>query len=81
MILAVNWEIVFTTLTIILILLYTGTIIFTVFFVILENRDPVRTISWALFILLVPVIGIVSYIVFGQNFRKQKIFSRKGLKD
>lgn len=81
MILAVNWEIVFTTLKIILVLLYTGTIIFTVFFVILENRDPVRTISWALFIFLIPVIGIVSYIVFGQNFRKQKIFSRKGLKD
>lgn len=81
MILAANWEIVWTSLTIVLLLLYTGTIIFTVFFVILENRDPVRTISWALFILLIPVFGIVSYIVFGQSFRKQKIFSRKGLND
>ncbi|UCG27132.1 MAG: cardiolipin synthase [Bacteroidales bacterium] len=81
MVLGANWEIVFTSLTIILVLLYTGTIIFTVFFVILENRDPVKTISWALFILLIPVIGIVSYIVFGQSFRKQKIFSRKGLND
>ncbi len=31
--------------------------------------------------MLIPVIGVISYIIFGQNYRKQKIFSRKGLRD
>lgn len=31
--------------------------------------------------MLVPVLGIVFYIMFGQNYRKQKLFSRKGLRD
>jgi cardiolipin synthase len=49
--------------------------------VILENRDPVKTISWGLFIILIPVIGIIGYLIFGQNYRKEKIFSRKELVD
>lgn len=81
MILGVNWLILLNILTTILILLYTGTIIFTVIFVILENRDPIKTISWGLVIILVPVIGIIAYLIFGQSYRKQKIFSRKGLTD
>jgi cardiolipin synthase len=81
MILVVNWPVILSILTTILILLYTGTIIFTVIFVILENRDPVKTISWGLVIILIPVIGIIAYLLFGQNYRKEKIFSRKGLTD
>ncbi len=81
MILGVNWLILLNILTTILILLYTGTVIFTVIFVILENRDPVKTISWGLIIILVPVIGIIVYLIFGQSYRKQKLFSRKGLTD
>jgi len=81
MILGVNWLILLNILATILILLYTGTIIFTVIFVILENRDPVKTISWGLVIILVPVIGIIAYLIFGQSYRKQNIFSRKGLTD
>ncbi|TKG94710.1 cardiolipin synthase [Puteibacter caeruleilacunae] len=47
--------------------------------VILENRSPFKTISWILIILFLPIAGIIIYLFFGQNYRKQKIFSRKGL--
>jgi len=67
--------------TLIVSILYGLTVLFIVLLIILENRDPVKTISWFLVILLIPVVGVIFYILFGQNYRKQKIFSRKGLKD
>lgn len=61
--------------------IYLFTIFFVVGLVIHEKGDPVKTISWVLVIILLPMVGIVFYFVFGQNYRKQKMFSRKGLKD
>ncbi len=46
-----------------------------------ENRSPLKAISWILVLLLLPGIGIVFYIFFGQNLRKEKIIARKGLKN
>jgi cardiolipin synthase A/B len=57
------------------------TIIFVVFIVILENRNPVKTISWVLLIVFLPLIGIIFYFLLGRNYRKQKIFLKKSIKD
>ena len=54
---------------------------FTSFIIILKNRDPVKTVSWILVIWLLPYIGLFFYFLFGQYYRKEKIFSRKGFKD
>ncbi|MBE9467692.1 MAG: cardiolipin synthase [Bacteroidetes bacterium] len=62
-------------------IIYVITIIFTVIFVILQNRNPIKTISWVIVLVLLPVIGIIVYLYFGQNYRKAKIFSRKGISD
>lgn len=48
---------------------------------ILRRQDPVKTLSWTAVMILLPYVGILLYFVFGQNFRKKKIFSRKGLGD
>jgi cardiolipin synthase len=48
--------------------------------VILEKRSPFKTIAWILVLILVPVIGLVFYLFFGQEYRKQKLFSRRGIK-
>ena len=48
--------------------------------VILEKRSPFKTIAWILVLILIPVIGLVFYLFFGQEFRKQKLFSRRGIK-
>jgi cardiolipin synthase len=61
--------------------LYLVTMIFTCLIIIFENRPPVKTQAWVLVILLMPLIGIVLYIFFGQSFRKTKIFSRKAVVD
>ncbi|TRX72145.1 cardiolipin synthase [Carboxylicivirga sp. M1479] len=52
-----------------------------VFVVMLENRSPLKTIPWMLVLLFVPVLGVVFFVFFGQNLRKEKIIRRKGLKN
>lgn len=61
--------------------LYLLTIIFVCLMIVFENRSPVKTLSWVLVVMLVPVVGIIFYIFFGQNYRKQKIFSKKSVLD
>lgn len=48
--------------------------------IILENRNPVKTMSWVLVLVLLPYIGLILYIFFGQNFRRQKLISKKSIK-
>lgn len=47
--------------------------------IILENRDPARTVTWLLIFLLLPGIGLLIYAVFGRNIRKIKIFRTQKL--
>ncbi|NPA36659.1 MAG: cardiolipin synthase [Chlorobi bacterium] len=49
--------------------------------IMLENRNPLKTISWIIVLLTIPVLGVILYIFFGQNWRKEKIIARKGLKN
>ena len=65
----------------IVIILYLLSIIFVCLMIVFENRAPIKTLSWVLVILLIPVLGIILYVFFGQNYRKQKIFSRKNILD
>lgn len=49
--------------------------------IILEKRSPYRTVAWILILAVLPIVGLVFYLFFGQDYRKRKIFSRKGLKE
>ncbi len=62
-------------------ILYLLTVLFIAILIVLENRNPLKTISWVLVVVLLPLIGIVFYLFFGQEYRKKKMFSRKGLKN
>ncbi len=58
-------------------ILYFITALGIVFVIISENRNPLKTISWALLLLLVPVGGIIIYYFFGQDARKLRIISKR----
>ncbi len=49
--------------------------------IILEKRSPFKTAAWILALVLLPIVGLLFYLFFGQEYRKRKMFSRKGLKD
>ncbi len=61
--------------------LYGITVLSIALMLILENRNPIKSISWILVIILFPIVGLVFYIFFGQNLRKKKIISRKSIKE
>ncbi|MDD4109376.1 MAG: cardiolipin synthase [Prolixibacteraceae bacterium] len=48
--------------------------------IILEKRSPYKTAAWIMALLLLPVFGVIFYLFFGQEYRKRKLYSRKGLK-
>ncbi len=48
---------------------------------ILRKQDPIKTLSWVVVLMLLPYFGVICYLLFGQNFRKKKIYNRKGLAD
>jgi len=60
---------------------YIFAMLMIVLLVMLENRSPLKAIPWMLVLLFVPVLGVVFYVFFGQNLRKEKIIRRKGLKN
>ncbi len=49
--------------------------------IIYEKRSPYKTAAWILALVLLPVVGLVFYLIFGQEYRKNKMFSRRGLKN
>lgn len=46
---------------------------------VLENRQPVKTIAWLLVLLAFPVVGLVVFYFFGQDWRRERTISRKSL--
>lgn len=65
---------VFTTIfTILYVLLIIGTILV----ILTDNQDSGRKVSWILVIGLLPVFGLVSYIVFGFNWRRAGFFQKR----
>ncbi len=57
------------------------TVLTVIFVLIMENRSPSKTLSWILILFFLPVAGIILYLVFGRNFRKKRIYTRKEFSD
>lgn len=59
--------------------LYFVIIVGTVTVVLLENRNPVKTIAWILVLIFLPIIGLILYFFFGKDTRKVRLISRKAM--
>ncbi len=59
------------------VVLYAVLIFSTVTVVLLENRQPERTIAWIIVLVMLPVVGLVFFYFFGQNIRKERYLSRR----
>lgn len=67
--------------SVILLAVYYAIVIMFSFRILLENKNPLKTQSYLLLMVLLPIIGMLIYLFFGVNFRKQKLYSRKGFSD
>ena len=53
--------------------------ILAIIHVVMDNRQPAKTVAWALIIYFVPIAGIIAYLFFGVNTRKERYVSRRSL--
>ena len=54
------------------------TVVTTIVVIVLDNRNPVKTLSWVLVLIFLPVVGLVLYFFFGQDRRKERLINKKG---
>src|SRR5699024_8874998 len=65
------------TLLNILEILYIIPVLAVVVKILLDTSNSTKAIAYILLILLLPVVGIIIYLSFGINYRKQKLYNKK----
>ena len=63
----------------IFLLAYAVAIVSIMLTVLMDNRQPAKTMAWVMVLLFVPVVGVVLYVFFGQNTRKMRLISQRSL--
>ena len=58
-------------------IVYLITVIGVIVVIISENRNPIKTITWIMVLIFLPVVGFVMYIVFGQDYTKRRFMSKR----
>ncbi|MCR6508059.1 MULTISPECIES: cardiolipin synthase [Bacteroides] len=56
---------------------YFGAIIGTIVVIILDNRNPVKTMAWILILMFLPIVGLVFYFFFGRSQRRVRMIGKK----
>lgn len=52
-------------------------VVIVAFIIVLKNINPTKTLSYIIVLVFFPFLGLVVYYLFGQEYRKDKIFNRK----
>ena len=65
----------------ILMVLYFLTVLAVIIVVLSENRNPVKSMAWVLVLVLLPVLGLVIYLIFGRSLKGMGLISRSGLRE
>ena len=58
-------------------MVYFGAIVGTIIVIILDNRNPVKTLAWILVLMFLPVVGLVFYFFFGRSQRRERMIGNK----
>ena len=62
-----------------MVIVYYIIVVLAVVHVVMDNRQPAKTMAWTLVIWFVPIVGIVFYLFFGVNTRKERMVSQRSL--
>ena len=64
-----------------LLALYFITVLTVIGVVLSENRNPVKSMAWVLVLLLLPVVGLVIYLIFGRSLKGMSLISSSHLRE
>lgn len=59
--------------------LYIFVVVAAMVTVLMDHRQPAKTMAWILVLSFMPLVGIVLYFFFGRNIRKERIISQSSL--
>lgn len=45
----------------------------------MDNKQPAKTMAWLLVLVFMPLVGIVLYVFFGKNTRKERLISNRSM--
>jgi cardiolipin synthase A/B len=62
-------------------LIFTFSVIIIGFLIFIENRHPTQTLTWLVVLGAFPFLGFVFYLLFGRNYRKEKMYKKKYILD
>ncbi len=62
------------------VVLYAYTIFSAISVILLENRNPSKSLSWVLVLIFLPFLGLIFYLILGQDYRKRKMISQKSIR-
>jgi len=51
-------------------------VVYLIFKTLLQNRNPINTLSWIIVLISLPFLGLVLYFMFGQKITKRWIFKK-----
>ena len=60
-------------------LIYVAVTIPAIIAVLMDNKQPAKTMAWILVLFFMPIIGIILYFFFGQNTRKERLISDRSM--
>lgn len=63
----------------ILLTIYFTVTILGIVAVLMDNKQPAKSVSWILVLIFMPLVGIVLYIFFGQNTRKERLINNRSM--
>lgn len=63
----------------ILLVIYLAITIGGIVAVLMDNKQPEKTMAWILVLCFMPIVGIIFYLFFGQNTRKEKVISERSM--
>lgn len=58
-------------------ILLASLVVFTAVVIILERRDPAKTLAWLMILIFLPFLGFFLYLSFGRQFRKRRMTAKK----
>lgn len=67
--------------SILILIVFTINILSAISLIFIERKEPTTTWAWLLILIVLPGIGFIIYLIFGQNLNRQKIFREKKVTD
>jgi cardiolipin synthase len=69
-----DWSLIFS-------IIFVFNVFFAIAVIFFERKNPTAALAWLMVLFFLPAIGFFLYLIFGQNFTRQKMFTVKEKED